>query len=77
MNDKTGWLIETGDHKYWDGRAADGTAFTSEHLEAVRFARKEDADRIINWLLEKHRVFLVAREHSWMTDARALSATST
>lgn len=66
MDNATGWLIETGDHKYWDGRAADSTAFTSDHLEAVRFSRREDADRVIHWLLQKFNVFLVAREHSWM-----------
>ena len=60
------WLIETGDHMYWTGRRADMTSFTSDHMDAVRFARKEDADRLIGWLLNEFHVFLVAREHGWL-----------
>lgn len=64
MND-IGWLIETGDHKYWNGRTADATGFTDDPNEAVRFARFEDAERIIHWLLEQYKVFLCSRQHSW------------
>ena len=60
------WLIETGDHKYWDGRGKDRNSFTSNPNDAVRFARAEDANRVIYWLMEPLAVFLVAREHGWM-----------
>lgn len=63
-----GWLIETGDHKYWDGRYADQDGFTGDANEAVRFARRIDADRVIYWLLSKYSVFLCAREHKWLAE---------
>lgn len=62
----TGWLIETGDHLYWNGRRSDQSSFTSDPNDAMRFQRREDADRIIYWLLEDFSTFLVAREHSWL-----------
>ena len=44
-----GWLIELGSDppSWWDGRAPDG--FVWDAFEAVRFARAEDAQRIIVW----------------------------
>jgi len=62
------WLIERVDNgAYWDGRAVglDAT-FSHAHTDAVRFARKEDAERIIAWLLCQHPV--VAREHGWVEE---------
>jgi hypothetical protein len=61
-----GWLIETGDHKYWDGRKANSDGFTHDPNDAVRFARFEDSERVIHWLMQEWSVFLVSRQHSWM-----------
>ncbi len=63
---ETGWLIETGDHKYWNGKHADADGFTHDPNEAVRFARFEDGERIVHWLMGKYSVFLVTREHVWL-----------
>lgn len=64
--DQLGWLIETGDHKYWDGRKANDGGFTDDPNDAVRFARFEDSERVIHWLMRAWSVFLVSRQHSWM-----------
>ncbi len=66
MVEETGWLIETGDHKYWNGKRADQNGFTHDPNDAVRFARFEDGERVIHWLMEKFNVFLVTREHVWI-----------
>jgi hypothetical protein len=65
----TAWLIETGDHKYWNGKRADQDGFTHDPNDAVRFARFEDSERVIYWLLEQFKVFLVSREHAWLDGA--------
>lgn len=49
-----GWLIEkhiNSELRYWDGRFTDDRAFTTNHSEAVRFARQEDASIVLGWLL--------------------------
>lgn len=76
---ETAWLIETGDHMYWNGRHANSDGFTNDPNDAVRFARFEDSERVIHWLMNKDRVFLVSREHAWidgntMKDTRAALA---
>jgi hypothetical protein len=56
------WLIERTDNgTYWDGRGIESWHPANEW--AVRFARKEDAERVIYWLLANEPV--VAREHGW------------
>ena len=70
------WLIETGGHRYWNGRRTDAVAFTKNPDEAVRFAREADADRVIYWLLEPYKVFLVARHHGFMASAHKTPETS-
>lgn len=65
---ETAWLIETGDHMYWDGKKANSDGFTHDPNDAVRFARFEDSERIIHWLMEKDRVFLVSRQHVWINN---------
>ncbi len=58
------WLIEwTGlaGGLYWDG--AGPTSFTADVNKAVRFTRKEDAERVINAFLPGSRI--EAREHGW------------
>lgn len=66
MTQESGWLIETGDHKYWNGKHADQDGFTHDPNDAVRFARFEDGERVIHWLMQKFHVFLVTREHGWL-----------
>jgi hypothetical protein len=73
MSEKNGWLIERwyGDVlHYWNagncGGRNDGTVesmFTPTHEDAVRFARKQDAEVILYRLLRgEGRVV----EHIWM-----------
>lgn len=61
-----GWLIETGDHKYWNGRHANADGFTHDPNDAVRFARFEDSERVIYWLMREYAVFLASRQHKWI-----------
>jgi hypothetical protein len=63
--EESGWLIETGDHKYWNGRHANQGAFTHDPNDAVRFARFEDGERIVHWLMKDYSVFLATRQHAW------------
>ncbi len=49
-----GWLIETAQNTYWDGRQiGDDACFVRDANEACRFARFEDAEVVRCWLLEK------------------------
>lgn len=66
MARETGWLIETGDHMYWNGKRAGRDGFTHDSNDACRFARFEDSERVINWLMQEWSVFLVSREHVWI-----------
>ena len=61
------WVIESGANppEYWNGRALDRSAFTSRHDEAVRFARREDAEVVRCWLV-KGGEYCRAVEHGWM-----------
>jgi hypothetical protein len=49
----SGWLIELGSDppRWWQGRGS--SLFTHDAFEAMRFARAEDAQRAIAWLVEK------------------------
>ncbi len=49
---ESGWLVELGSDppRWWDGRSR---LFTSDAFDAIRFARAEDAQRAIAWLVEK------------------------
>lgn len=73
MNEELGWLIETGNHCYWSGRHANADGFTHDPNDAVRFARFEDSERVIFWLMENYKVFLCSRLHKWV-DGCALAA---
>ena len=66
MARETGWMIETGDHKYWNGKRANADGFTHDPNDAVRFARFEDGERVIHWLMREFHVFLVTRQHVWI-----------
>ena len=50
----------------FNGKHADADGFTSDTNDAVRFARREDSERVIYWLMEKYKVFLVSRQHKWL-----------
>ena len=70
MADQVGWVIErySGDTlHYWDGRGlADYPrpgGFSRKHEDAIRFARKEDAEAILFRLLDGNGR---AVEHMWM-----------
>lgn len=63
---KFAWLIERTDINgaYWDGR---GKTFHHDPNQAVRFARKEDAERVRWWLLKEEPA--ESREHGWVPSA--------
>lgn len=66
--DEFGWLIEVGGY---DGRALeyyDGLGWTTNHLEAVRHARKEDAERVAAGL--DHELEIRCVEHAWINSNR-------
>lgn len=71
MSEKTeyGWLIEHGASPssaplYWTGRSM-GT-WSGNHMEACRFARREDAFRVSLWLGDAtNRVEHRIAEHAW------------
>lgn len=49
-----GWLIETAQNTYWDGKqTGDDANFVASANDAVRFAQFEDAEVVRCWLLEK------------------------
>lgn len=70
-----GWVIERADSdasapKYWVAgqREAERTsAWTSNHMAAIRFARKEDAEATAKRLFPAIDVRIA--EHGWSTDA--------
>lgn len=69
---ETAWLIGRVGPQWWTGRmgdewtdAVDGTTLNPTKA-AIRFARREDAERAIGWLVPKeHREFCQAEEHIW------------
>lgn len=79
MKEETGWLIEWTDDADSDGRSplyfgktSRGLGRTAENLDALRFARKEDAELFINgtnWWHADDRP--VAVEHMWVAPKEA------
>jgi len=60
---KSVWLIE-GAGVYWCGRSPDD--FQNKTEEAVRFARQEDAERVLGWIVpEQMRRLCRTVEHVW------------
>ncbi len=65
------WVIERGDSnvsrpKYWAaGQAESGraSAWTSNHAQAIRFARKVDAERVAERIMQQIPVRIC--EHGW------------
>lgn len=68
---ESGWVIERGDSepsapKYWAAGQQDPqrtSAWTSNHLEAIRFARKLDAERVAERAMNGIQVRIA--EHEW------------
>lgn len=67
MTNELGWVIESvkdGQVVYWDGH---GTfSFSPDHMEAVRFARKQDAERVIPNVCYFQPIKVT--EHMWIND---------
>lgn len=72
--EQTAWLVALGSSppQWWTGRgdewtdSVDGTWLHSTRC-AIRFARKEDAERAIGWLLDKNLARgCKAEEHIWL-----------
>ncbi len=66
---ETGWLIEFyigGRAVWWSAVWVDGRAWTTDANNAVRFTRKEDAARVIQWIATDPCFWgAVATEHMW------------
>ena len=70
---ESGWLIEMslesvgGPPCWWTGKFKTGylDSWSSNPIEVVRFARKEDAERVINGTLKKYFKAARATEHQW------------
>jgi hypothetical protein len=62
-NDQEVWLIE-GAQVYWCGRSPND--FGKDVNEAVRFARQEDAERVLHWIVpEQMRLLCRTTGHMW------------
>ncbi len=72
--EQTAWLVALGSSppRWWTGRGdewTDSVDGTVQHPAncAIRFARREDAERAIGWLLEKNLARgCKAEEHLWV-----------
>lgn len=60
------WVIETANQTYWDGHYTDSKAFSPKVEDAVLFSRREDADVVINWLLQSYAFAVRATYHLWV-----------
>ena len=75
---ESGWLIERGDSdpaapKYWAAgqrEAERSSAWTSNHMEAIRLARREDAEKVAKRLFPSIAVRIA--EHGWTTGWRCM-----
>lgn len=71
MTDEIGWVIERADSepsapKYWAAGQQDPqrtSAWTSNHMQAIRFARKLDAERVAERAMKGIDVRIC--EHAW------------
>ena len=71
-NTEFAWLIERADSEpsapwYWAAghqpNKGKGTGWTQDHLEAIRFARRRDADKVAERLFPDIEVRIC--EHGW------------
>lgn len=64
--EEKGWVIErylNSKLYYWEGERLDDVGFVTDHARALRFARQEDASKVLSWLLNANgRV----AEHVWV-----------
>jgi len=62
-----GWLIELRrlpKPSWWDGRGPD--TFVLDALDAVRFSRKEDGERVLAWMIKRElKSQCQVLEHGW------------
>ena len=71
MSDETGWVIERGDSEpgaptYWTGfrEGAGGVqCWSQNHMDAIRFARKIDAERVSYRMTQPNNRVC---EHKWL-----------
>ncbi len=63
---ETGWLIETANQTWWDGKSSEKPYFTHDPSDAIRFARFEDAERAKYWLLRSQMDLVRSTEHAWI-----------
>lgn len=62
-----GYVI-AGNHVVWCGRSVHD--FRDSALDAVRFARQCDAERVLCWILpEEYRRVCGVRHHTWVPDS--------
>ncbi len=59
------WLIKA-DGSYWTGTYPDKLGFETDVNKAVRFARREDAEKVKWWVLENWAFALRTTQHGWM-----------
>lgn len=59
------WLVERPNPtRYWTGRSQ--SDFTTNHAEAMRFARQIDAEHVIDWIIDiKVADMCAAVQHGW------------
>lgn len=62
--DEAVWLIEA-DQSYWDGRYPDSRGFSKDVNDAVRFERREDAEKVRHWILQTWAFALRTTQHIW------------
>ena len=73
VTDETGWVIEradspTSEPKYWCAGMLDANTFsawTSNHMQAIRFARRIDAERLCERLMNPKNISVRICEHQW------------
>jgi hypothetical protein len=71
--DESGWVLEHGDSpvsapRYWAAGQIDPTrssAWTENHMAAIRFARHDDARAVQTRFMQKANVAVRVCEHIW------------
>lgn len=74
MSDETGWVLERADSSasepwYWAAGQIDpsrSSAWTQNHMAAIRFARRADAERVAKHLMRKVPIDVRICQHVWM-----------
>ncbi len=63
--DETGWVIECGtEPQYWTGRGPD--TWSRKHEDAIRFARRDDAEIVRSWIVKPGGPYARAVQHGWV-----------